>query len=114
MINEIHNSSPHMYVDLFLSCLHNFLFSRTDLRASSLAQPFWPTLGLHLQILAVSRSPKSCVSPEVENGDPLQETFKLYRIGPVLGPVVLRSLYVGQGAVMLSHLVIVFGGVRSI
>jgi hypothetical protein len=50
----------------------------------------------------------------VENGDPLQETFKLYQPGPVLSPVALRLLYIDQGAVRLSHLVIIFGGVGSI
>jgi hypothetical protein len=50
----------------------------------------------------------------VKNADPIKETFKLSRPGPVLGLVASRPLYIGHEAVGLSLLVIGLGGARSI
>jgi hypothetical protein len=45
----------------------------------------------------------------VENANSIKETFKLSQLGPVLGPVALRQLYVSHGVVVLNLLIIIIG-----
>jgi hypothetical protein len=67
-----------------------------------------------MQNLTAGCSTKSCVSPGMENAKSIKQTLELSWPRPVLNPVVSWPLYISHGAVVISLLFIIFGGVRSI